>query len=109
MKTARIADLARIIRSKNAGPYELTLDVFFKDEETYRMVRAKRLIDRALIRRLYRVDDDQISAIVYYDPARAVKVTLARPIPSGSVNDTDVYGAQQHMPLVDAEVPWENI
>ncbi len=109
MKTIRIADLARIIRSKNAGPYELTLDVFFKDEETYRKVRERRLIDRALIRRLYRVDDDQISEIVYYDPARAVKVTLARPVPSGSVNDTDVYGAQQHMPLVDAEVPWEKI
>jgi len=109
VKTIRIADLARIIRSKNAGPYELTLDVFFKDEETYRKVRERRLIDRALIRRLYRVDDDQISEIVYYDPARAVKVTLARPVPSGSVNDTDVYGAQQHMPLVDAEVPWEKI
>ena len=107
MRRVRLLELANIIRSKNSGPYELTLDVFFKSEDIYRKAKARHLIDRALIGKLYRVPDDRILDVVYFDPARAVKVTIARSQPSGSVNDTDVYGAQQHMPLADAMLPWE--
>lgn len=107
MKQTRLIDLANVIRSKNAGPYELTLDVFFKSEEIYRAVKAKRLIDRELVKRLYGVADDRIDDIAYFDPALAVKITIARPVPSGSIRDTDVYGAQQHMPLAEATIPWE--
>ncbi|MGZ9039111.1 MAG: DUF4387 family protein, partial [Burkholderiales bacterium] len=39
------------------------------------------------------------------DAANAIKITIPRPIVSGDVNDTDVYGGQQHGPLVDVEVP----
>ena len=38
--------------------------------------------------------------IIYFDPAKAVKITIVRPIPSGSLGETDVYGAQQHSPLI---------
>ena len=106
MKQVRLVELANIVRSKNSGPYELTLDVFFKSEEIYRKVKAKQLIDKDLIKRLYSVTDDQISGVYYFDPVRAVKITIARPVPSGSVGDTDVYGAQQHVPLADALIPW---
>jgi hypothetical protein len=107
MRAVRLIDLATVIRSKNAGPFELTLDVFFRDEETYRRAKERRLVDPELVKRLYGVADSDILEIVYYDPVRAVKVTMARPCSSGSPDDTDVYGAQQHMPLLTAEVPWE--
>jgi hypothetical protein len=42
-----------------------------------------------------------------YAPAFAFKASFDRPIPSGAVGDTDVYGAQQHAPLLDVEVPIE--
>ncbi|MDD2706931.1 MAG: DUF4387 domain-containing protein [Verrucomicrobiae bacterium] len=102
MKKTRLMDLAHIIRSKNSGPYELTLDVFFKTEKIYQTVKKRNLINKTLIKRLYRVEENRILDIIYFDPVRAVKATIARPIPSGAVEDTDVYGAQQHMPLVDA-------
>jgi hypothetical protein len=107
MRKVRLSELATVIRSKNSGPFELTLDVFFKSAEVYRRARARNLISRELIRRLYRVDDRQLLEIIWFDPARAVKATIARPVSSGSPEDTDVYGAQQHMPLVDAPVEWE--
>lgn len=106
MKTVRLMDLASIIRSKNSGPYELTLDVFFKSAKIYERAKRCRLVDARLIEKLYRVDPAQILDIVYFDPVHAVKVTIARPVASGAVEDTDVYGAQQHMPLVDALVKW---
>ena len=107
MSAVRLIDLATIIRSKNAGPFELTLDVFFRDEATYRRAKERQLVNREMIKRLYGVGDEEILDIVYYDPVRAAKVTIARPCSSGSPEDTDVYGAQQHMPLLTAEVAWE--
>ena len=35
--------------------------------------------------------------------AKAVKATLVRPLPSGALGERDVYGAQQHAPLMNFE------
>jgi hypothetical protein len=102
-----MSELASVIRSKNSGPFELTLDVFFKSRRVFRRARERGTVSRQLIGRLYGVRDDQILEIIWFEPASAVKATIARPVSSGSVGDTDVYGAQQHMPLVDAEVEWD--
>jgi hypothetical protein len=42
--------------------------------------------------------------VIYFDPAKAVKITIVRPIPSGSLGETDVYGAQQHSPLIKLNI-----
>ena len=40
-----------------------------------------------------------------YDAAFAFKATLPRLVPSGDFGDTDVYGCQQHAPLLDVDLP----
>ena len=35
-----ILDIARVVRSKNSGPYELVLDVMLKDRPTFDALRA---------------------------------------------------------------------
>lgn len=102
-----LTSLASVIRSKNSGPFELTLDVFFRSPAIYEKAKVRQIISVQLIAELYRVPAESILDIVYFDAAAAVKVTLARPVSSGSPRDTDVYGAQQHMPLADALLPWE--
>jgi hypothetical protein len=104
---ARLYDLAKVLRSKNAGPFELTLDVMFDDEETYRTVKRSGVIDTELICRLYRIPPEDVHHIVFFDAARAVKITIVRPVDSGGIGDTDVYGAQQHAPLIDVMIPLE--
>lgn len=99
-----ITELTTIIRSKNSGPYELTLDMMFKTRRIYEYIRDAGVIREALICDLYQITPDQIINIVYFDPADAVKVTIARPICSGDLGETDVYGAQQHAPLLQIEV-----
>ncbi len=98
-----IKDLAMVIRSKNAGPYELTLDMIFKTEEIYRGIKDKKLINRENISQLYKIDQSIIKDIVYFDPANAVKITMKRELPSGAYGDNDIYGAQQHAPLLKLE------
>ena len=105
MKTLPITERAAVIRSKNAGPYELTLDIMFKDEIDYVFIKEQQFFTKELIARIYGISTDQIITIVYFDPAWAIKITLIRPVVSGSIGDTDVYGAQQHAPLLNLEIP----
>ncbi|MCF6521821.1 DUF4387 domain-containing protein [Streptomyces sp. JJ36] len=103
--TAPLAELARIVRSKNAGPYELTLDVVFVGEAQYDVARRAGVLTRERIAGLYGVPAADVAEPVWFAPARAVKITLRRPLVSGQLGDTDVYGAQQHAPLLTLELP----
>ncbi|EOK5648816.1 DUF4387 family protein, partial [Escherichia coli] len=49
----------------------------------------------------YHVEPDFIHRIVWFDPSNAVKIVMPRDIISGNVGDNDVYGAQQHAPLLN--------
>jgi len=98
--TYRLRDLADVIRSKNAGPYELTFDIMFKTEEIYRAVASSGVISKESFGALYGIPPADIMEIIHFDPAKAIKVTIARPVPSGDLRETDVYGAQQHAPLM---------
>ena len=99
----KLREVASVIRSKNSGPYELTFDVIFKEFDMYEKVKAARAINEKEFCRLYNIPETDIIKLVYFDPAIAVKVTIVRPIPSGALGETDVYGAQQHAPLMKFE------
>lgn len=107
MKGQPITKLAKIIRSKNAGPYRLTLDIFFKDREAYNRAKRTGSVSREAIARAYGIAQDEIVDYVAFDPECVVKITLRRRTSSGSSEDTDVYGAQQHAPLLSIKVPEE--
>lgn len=100
----KLTDIAGIIRSKNAGPYELTLDILFEDRGWYERVRDAGAINEGLISALYRIQAEKIINIIHFEPANAIKVTLVRPLCSGDLGETDVYGAQQHAPLLGLEL-----
>ncbi len=100
MKSRSLIDAAKVIRSKNSGPYELTLDIIFKDRKTYDLFRTRKIITKKTVAALYRRPVRDILKLLYFEPAHALKVTLKRPIPSGNPGETDIYGAQQHAPLL---------
>ena len=102
MKT-KLTDITDIIRSKNSGPYELTMDIMFKDFETFYKVCEKKVINEAVVCELYRVTPEQIINIIEFKPAKAIKITIRRPLCSGNLGESDVYGAQQHAPLLGLE------
>ena len=100
---AKLRDIAKVIRSKNAGALQLTLDIMFEDEATYAKVRDSGVFTPRTLAPLYGVTDNEV-AVIPFDVAYAIKITMPRKIPSGSPGDTDIYGAQQHAPLLDIEV-----
>lgn len=105
--TRTLAEVASVIRSKNAGPFEITFDVMFDDASTYDAVKRSGVWCPALIARLYSVDPARVLGVFAIDAALSLKATIARPVSSGSVGDTDVFGSQQDAPLLNVAIAWD--
>jgi hypothetical protein len=105
MPSDNLFDLAKTIRSKNAGVDRITFDVVFADRAAYDRVRRTEVLSRAAICRLFRIAPDRITNHVEFDSALAIKFTIRRIVPSGSPGDGDVFGSQQYGPLLGLEVP----
>ncbi len=99
----KLREVTKLIRSKNAGPWELTFDVIFKDDEMCRRVRDAKTINAEWFAKTYRLRPEVVT-IINYDAASAIKITVPRPVISGDIDDTDVFGGQQYGPLVELEV-----
>jgi Domain of unknown function (DUF4387) len=101
----KLSEIAQTIRSKNAGVDKITFDVIFPDQASYDRVRACGVLSREAVCRIFALDMAQIADHVAFDPARAIKFTIYRRMPSGSPGDADIFGSQQYGPLLDLEVP----
>lgn len=105
MKEVFLKDIAKVIRSKNAGPFELTFDIIFENKTNYEKAKRSKVITKELIAKLYHIPIEKVLYFLEYDNANAIKATIVRPVDSGSIGDTDVYGAQQHAPLLNIKIP----
>lgn len=103
-----LKDLAVIIRSKNAGPFRVTFDVLFRDRETYRRVCDTGALSRGSVAEAYGVPLASVSSLYEVDMCNAIKLTLVRDVVQGDIGDSDLYGAQQHVPLMDLPIPWSD-
>ena len=94
---------AKLIRSKNAGPFMMTLDIIFPDRQSYEEAAASQALSRENVADLYGVPVEEMKR--YLIPlAGAIKFSCPRRHPSGDFLDTDLYGAQQHRPLIQLEL-----
>jgi Domain of unknown function (DUF4387) len=107
MTTRRLFDLAKTIRSKNAGVDRITFDVIFAKRADYDAVRRSNALSREAVCRIFGIAPDRITDHVAFDPAMAIKFTIKRAIPSGSPGDADIFGSQQYGPLLDLEIRLE--
>jgi hypothetical protein len=103
--TTPLYEIAKTIRSKNAGVDKVTFDIIFPNRSAYDRVRKSGALSREAVCRIYGVPDSRISDYVEFDPALAIKFTLYRTAPSGSPGDADIFGSQQYGPLLNIPVP----
>jgi hypothetical protein len=107
MGTRKLSEIARTIRSKNAGIDKITFDVIFAQRADYDLVRRSRVLSRAAVCQIFGISESRITDYVEFAPALAIKFTILRSITSGSPGDADVFGSQQYGPLLDIAVPTE--
>ena len=99
-----LAELTVVFRSKNAGPFLITVDLMFGDGTTYQRVRRSPTLTAEAVASRYGLEPSVVR-IVCFDAVNTIKITLPRwNVSSGVPGDTDVYGAQQHGPVLDLEI-----
>ena len=99
----KLRDAAKVLRSKNAGPLTVTLDMLFETKARYDLAAQSPSLAPAALASLYGVPEADVQ-VIRVPLALAIKVVLPRPIVAGSPGDRDVYGAQQHRPLLEIEL-----
>ena len=105
MPEATLSDLAKTIRSKNAGTDKVTFDVIFRKGVDYERVKRSGVLSRGAVARILNIDAERVTDFVEYDPAFAIKFTILRERPSGSPGDGDIFGAQQYAPFLGLTIP----
>ena len=107
MTARKLSEIAKTVRSKNAGVDKITFDVIFAEWADYDLVRRSGVLSRAAVCRLFGIPESRITDYVEFDPALAIKFTILRSVASGSPGDADIFGSQQYGPLLDLAVPSE--
>jgi hypothetical protein len=98
MAPVSIGDLADLVRSKNAGPFWQTLDIFLPDDASYRMLAESPSLTEESIADLYHLDAGTV--LIFHLPRiRVVKISFPRRYVQGGVSDRDMHAGQQHVPL----------
>lgn len=103
--STQLIDLVQFLFSKNAGPYLITFDAIFGDDESYRRVCRSNVISKEAMARLFGVEEDRILSVHQYDAGRVIKFTMVRDISSGDFGDRSVFGSQMWAPLITLDVP----
>lgn len=102
--TTTLGQLATKVRSKNAGPFWITIDAFFADQSAYDRAIASTVTEPATIAERYAVPPDVVRIFELPD-LLAVKVSFPRPTAQGGIGDRDMHAGQQHVPLLDLQIP----
>jgi hypothetical protein len=89
-----------LIRSKDAGPFMLTIDLFFADADSRRAFVDADVFSAARIGALYGVDPASVQTYDLVD-INAMKISFPRPVISGDFGDTDITGGQQYALVID--------
>lgn len=101
----KLKELAKVIRSKNSGPFELTFDIIFDNPTDYQTFIDSKVLTKETFANLYHIKPEDIITFEQFDPAFGVKITIPRPWPQGSVGESDMHGSQQYAPLLTLEIP----
>ena len=105
-----LGDIARV-RSKNAGPFEITYDAMFDSEAVYHLVKRSGVLSvRAVCKAIGLEKESDVVWSGFFDPARAYKITTprlrdGRRVPSGSFMESDVHASQKYIGLLNLPLP----
>ena len=79
------------VRSKNAGPFWVTIDIFCGSAEAYAAILSR--LNTADVARLYGTPEQLVKRFDIAD-LWVVKFSIPRPVVQGSAADRDMHGAQ---------------
>lgn len=99
----KLGELAQYVRSKNAGPFWVTVDIFCGEEAAYRRIAASPALSRERLAGVLGAPAGSLK-IFRLPELRVIKISYPRSRPQGSPGERDMHFGQQYVPLLDLEV-----
>jgi cytochrome c oxidase assembly protein Cox11 len=98
-----VADTAYYVRSKNAGPFWVTVDIFCDTEESYQKFAQSKKLTKDVFAEAYGVDPNLVK-IFYLSNIKVIKISYPRPYPQGGKDERDMHAGQQYAQILDCEI-----
>ncbi len=98
----KLSELVTDVRSKNAGPFWVTIDVFCGNETAYNSL--DNLLSIAYVSSIYQQPENVMKRFALPE-LRVLKFSFPRPVVQGSRYDRDMHGAQYSVLLAELELP----
>ena len=98
-----IGELASYVRSKNAGPFWVTIDIFCDDEESYRKISASKNLNGKTIGEIYHTNPEDVK-LFFLDALKVIKISYPRSCPQGGRDERDMHSGQQYIEILDLRV-----
>jgi hypothetical protein len=98
----KLRDVVRHARSKNAGPFWITIDLMFRPD-TYKTYHDSPAIGPKAIAALYGVAPENVKHTAV-EPLHTVKISFPRATPQGGMIERDLHSGQQYVRLLDVEM-----
>lgn len=99
----KLREVCRYVRSKAAGPFWITVDLFFDGADNYAKYGRTEQLNPELFAQLYGTDPQYVKRTAV-DDLQIVKFSYPRPKPQGGVTERDMHGGQQFVRLLDIEL-----
>jgi hypothetical protein len=99
----KVSDVCSHVRSKNAGPFWITLDLWFPDSASFERHADAAALQPAAIAALYQVEPSLVKRFAVAD-LRVLKISYPRVQPQGGALERDMHGGQQYVRLLDVEL-----
>lgn len=98
-----LKDVVRHVRSKNAGPFWVTLDIFFQDEKTFSTYGSSPALSSGAIADLFNVEAGTVKRFDI-PSLNTIKISFPRNHPQGGVVEHDMHSGQAYVRLLDLEL-----
>jgi hypothetical protein len=101
----RLLDMAVVIRSKDAGINRLTFDIIFTSGENYEAALHSNVFARCNVAKILNLPPARVVGAYFVDSCNAIKISVDRPNISASMDERDVFGAQQQVAIEQMSIP----
>lgn len=98
-----VGEVAKYVRSKNAGPFWLTIDIFCDAKSSYDAIANSNKLTAGRIADMYKVDPGHVKIFPLPD-LNIIKISFPRSVIQGDRNERDMHGGQQYISMLDFEL-----
>lgn len=100
---ATIGETAHYVRSKNAGPFWVTVDIFCGKEDVFKNLSTSKSITKEKVAEVYGVQTEEVK-IFYLPDLNVIKISYPRVMPQGQKYERDMHAGQQYVQITELEV-----